>query len=385
MAMQVGIPQAAMVALTDMVDHCAEIKPGMEVLILAYKDGLYGGDNLVDEEAIAWTASVIESRGAHAAILWVDDPQKVHEWRYHPIVKGAIAGADMFINTTLDLAVEEIAEYRNHIEEVNTWMVRLFCPTAPLLMSDWAQTPHELVKMIRHISSKPFMQGDKSKFVMTDPNGTHIEGYTTGPKPRKGIPGMPYNSFRKDASKYLPFPEWVHPPVNCKEVNGVFFFNCMLSWWSRYIGIQPEWAEPIRVDVKDSRMVKISGGREADALKRFLDSMIEKVGDGIYNFDTFHFGIHPNAAIQAYQCPNVLYRRYIEHSHTCNLHVHIGSAPGNEKYNFYPHITGDIRNATMKVGDMLVYDNGWLCCLDDPDVLAVAAKYPGRPGIPARA
>ncbi|MCL1896218.1 MAG: hypothetical protein FWG03_06720 [Clostridiales bacterium] len=384
MAIQVGIPQEAMIALTDLVDNCAEIKPGMDVLILAHKDGLYGGDNLVDEEALGWVATMIQSRGAHCSILWVDDPQKVHEWRYPPIVKGAIAGADLFINTSWQMAVEEIAEYRNHIEEAGTWMVRLFPVTAPLLMSKWAQTPYELVNMIRHVSSKPFMQADMNKFVMTDPNGTHLEGFTTGPKPRKGIPGMPYNSWRREASRYLPWPEWVHPPINCKEINGVFNFNCMLGWWSRYIGIQPEWDELISIEVKDGRMVNISGGFEADALKRFLDSMIEKVGDGIYNFDTFHFGIHPNAVVTDHQCPHPIYKRLIEHSHTSNLHVHVGSAPGNENYNFYPHITGDIRNATMKVGDMLVYDKGYLCCLEDPEVLAVAEKYPDRPGLPER-
>jgi hypothetical protein len=64
--------------------------------------------------------------------------------------------------------------------------------------------------------------------------------------------------------------------------------------------------------------------------------------------------------------------------------VHIGSAPNNEKYGIYPHITGDIRNATLTSGDTLVYDNGYLCCLEDPELLKVAAKYPGRPGLPER-
>ena len=59
MSIQVGIPREAMISLIDLVDHCAEVKPGMEVLIVAHKDGLYGGDNLIDEEAVAWTASVV--------------------------------------------------------------------------------------------------------------------------------------------------------------------------------------------------------------------------------------------------------------------------------------------------------------------------------------
>jgi len=383
MSHQLGIPKAALNSLIQMVDHNAQIKPGMEVVILAHIDGLYGSDNLVDEQAVSWAQAVVQSRGANCSILWIDEIMKVHEWRMPPLAKGAITEADVLINTSLDLAVEEVAEFRKYIETANTWYVRMFATTAPLLMSEWAQTPHELVTMVRHVSSKPFMT-HMAKFVMTDPNGTKLEGYTLDPVQRPGIPGMPYNSWRRDASKYLPWPEWVHPPINCKDVNGVFFFDCMLPWWSRYIGIDPAWKEPVRVDVKDNRMVKISGGKEADAINRFLKVMEGKVGDGMHKFDTFHFGIHPNAKVEDWQCPNAIYKRIIDHSHHSNVHWHIGSAPANEKYNYYPHITADIRNVTLKVNDELVYDEGYLCCLQDPEVLKVAAKYPDLPGVPEK-
>jgi hypothetical protein len=37
--------------------------------------------------------------------------------------------------------------------------------------------------------------------------------------------------------------------------------------------------------------------------------------------------------------------------------------------------------ATWRVGETLVHDQGHLTALDHPEVLAVAAKYPGRPGL----
>jgi len=402
MTMQVGIPEAAMTVLTDIVDNCTgvdeyagankpELKkpligPGKEVLIIAHKDGLYGGQNLIDEETVSWLSSVITSRGARCSVLWVDDPQRPHEWRYPPVVKAAIAGSDLIINTSFQMAVEEIAEFRNHIEEVDTWMVRLFPVTKELLMTDWALTPYELTKIMRHQASKAFQgeQGDEFSFVMTDANGTHLEGNTIQPVPRPGIPGHGYASWRRDASHYLPYPEWVHPPINCKNVKGVFKFNSMLSWWSPVIDIDPEWDETITIEVEDSKMVNITGGLEAAKLNSFLKKMTEKVGDGIYRFDTFHFGIHPNAHVAKYQCPHDLYRRIIDHMHTSNVHWHIGSAPANPNYNFYPHVTGDIRKTDLTVNGKKVYDNGWLLCQDDPEVAAVVAKYPGRPGIPER-
>ena len=54
MSIQLGIPGGAATAINDLLDHCAKIQPGEEVLLLAQIDGLYGGDNLVDQEAISW-------------------------------------------------------------------------------------------------------------------------------------------------------------------------------------------------------------------------------------------------------------------------------------------------------------------------------------------
>ena len=134
-------------------------------------------------------------------------------------------------------------------------------------------------------------------------------------------------------------------------------------------------------------MVAIEGGVEAKKLYAFLKEMEEKVGEKIWLFDTFHFGIHPNAHVNYYQCPNDIYRRTIEHMDCSNVHWHLGSAGGRPGYNFYPHITGDIRNCTLTLehedGSIeYVYKDGWLCCQDDPRLQEIMAKYPGRPGIP---
>ena len=408
---QVGIPQEAWEFLSDMVDNCIDMNDSRkEVVILVHKNGLYGGDDLVDEEAISWVSTAFTVRGHRSTILWLDEPQLVHEWRYPPIVKAAVEQADILVNTTWQMPIEEIADFRDHLEvshkddpnrvgnphfplrtskspykdrDAGTWMVRLFPVTAPLLMSEWARTPYELVNMIRHISSEPFMKLDTAtEFVMTDTNGTSLTGKTINPTKREGIPGMPYDSWRKDSSHYLPVPEWVHPPINCTDVEGVLYFTEMLPWWSKYIGIDPYWHDPIKITVEKSRMVGIEGGVEARKLYAFLQEMETKVGDKIWLFDTFHFGINPNAHVHYYQCPHDIYRRTIEHSDCSNVHWHVGSAGGRPGYYFYPHITADIRHTTLKVGNTYVYKDGWLCCQDDPRLVEIMKKYPGRPGIP---
>jgi hypothetical protein len=109
--------------------------------------------------------------------------------------------------------------------------------------------------------------------------------------------------------------------------------------------------------------------------------MHERLGDGVYNFNCLHFGVHPQAGVGEHQCPNILYRRLIDHSHSSNIHVHIGAPPATSTYPYWMHCTGDIRTATFRVGDTLVHDRGHLTALDHPAVRAVAAKYPGRPGL----
>ncbi len=376
---QVGMPAGAAVAIGDLLDSCAQIQSGQEVLILAYIDGLYGGDNLVDQDAICWIQAVVQERGARASVLWIDEPAVPHAWRFPPVVKAAMLGCDVLINHSIDLVTEEMAEFREYIAEHKIWMVRNFATTAPLLCTAWAQTPYELVSEIRHQSSLAFQPG--LHYVLTDENGTHLEGTIVGPPNRAGVPGMPYSSRRREAGYYLPWPEWVHPPVNVTDTSGTFIFDSMLSWWSRYIGISPYFSAPIRLAIESNRIVAIEGGEEAEALKSFLADMRGRVGDGVYDFNTFHFGVHPQAIVAPHQCPNVLHRRIIEHSHSCNVHVHIGAPPSLPSYPYWMHCTGDIRRPTLKVGETLVHDRGRLSALDHPAVKAVAEKYPGRPGL----
>ena len=375
-----GIPGSAITAISDMLDYCAKIQPGQEVLILAEIEGLYGGDNLVDDEAVSWIQAAVQARGANASTLWIDEPAKVHAWRFPPVVKAAMSACDVLINNSFNLVWEEIAEFRQYIMEKKIRMVRNFAVTAPLLCTDWAQTPYELVSEIRYQASLPFKGG--TPWQLEDENGTHLTGIILDPAAIVGKPGgTPYSTRRDELGYYLPWPEWVHPPVRLADTCGMFVFDSMLSWWSRYIGISPYFNKSIRLTVENNRITEISGGDEADALKNFLKSMSERLGDGVYDFNTLHFGVHPQASVAPHQCPNIIYRRVIDHSHSSNIHVHIGAPSITDSYPYWMHCTGDVRKATFRVGTTVVHGRGHLTFLDHPKVRAIAEKYPGRPGI----
>jgi hypothetical protein len=370
-----SIPQAAQIAIGDLLEHGAHMKRGQKVLLIAYLDGLYGGDNLVDRTAIEWIRRGVEERGSKAEVLWVDAPAKANHWELPDAVRAAMDRSDLVINHSFDLTVEEILAFRNYVErDHHIPMVRNFATTAPLLCTAWAQTPQELVSEIRVQASKRVVAGEK--WTITDPNGTHLEGVVL---PARN-PTLGY-ATRREIGNYLPWPEWVCPPISLGNTSGVIAFDRTLSWWSRYIGIAPYFEYPVTLTIRDNRILKVEGREEAEAIRRYMDFLKDKLGPEAYNFDTLHFGVHPQAHAAIQQCTSVLYRRLIEHSQSNNLHVHVGSAKGNASFPYWPHITGDIRHATFHIGDKVVYENGHLAALHDPEVQAIAAKYPGRPGV----
>ena len=379
MTNQIGTPKGALIAIGDMLDCCAKVKPEEEVLILADIQGLYGGDSTVDQEAITWIQTAVQARGANASVLWIDEPAKAHAWRIPPIAKAAMSVCDILINHSFNIVTEEMVEFRDHLTEHKIRMVRNFASTSSLLCTAWAQTPYELLSEIRYQTALLYKEG--LSFQLTDPNGTHLEGIICAPERRKGIPGGISYASRRGAVGYLPWPEWLHSPIRLGNTDGVFIFEHMLSWWSRYIGISPYFSKPIQLIIQKNRIVEIKGGDEAEALKRFLASMVERVGEGVYDFEFLHSGIHPQAMVGPHQCPNPLIRRIIEHSNARNIHFHIGAPSPTPQYPYWMHVTGDVRNPTFRVGNTLIHDRGHLTSLEHPAVTAIAKKYPDRPGV----
>jgi hypothetical protein len=377
MTNQIGTPKGALIAIGDMLDYAAKVKPGQEVLILAEIESLY--DKSVDQEAISWIQAGVQARGANATVLWIGEKQKAHAWHIPPVAKAAMGSCDLLINNSYNITAEELSELRALIREKKFRMTRNFASTSALLCTAWAQTPWELVSKIRYQVVLPFKEG--APFQLTDPNGTHLEGTCRDPEPKEGVPaGEPYTMSREDAGYGCPWPEWLHPPLRLKNTQGIFIFDCMHSWWARYIGISPYFSKPIQLTIQNNRITDIKGGEEADALSRFMAAMVKRVGNGVYDFEFLHTGVHPQASVGPHQCPNPLVRRVIEHSHTSNIHVHIGAPPSTYEYPYWVHITGDIRKPTFRVGDTLIHDQGHLTALDSPEVRAIEKKYPGRPG-----
>lgn len=365
-------------AINDFLDNCCELKAGDNVTIMAEVDGLIGGDNIVDKTTIVWLQNAIQLRGANPSVIWIDQPQERNKWVMPPLFMEALKVSDVFINTSFDLTTEEFKQIHKTAKEYNVRYIRLFATTKELWNSPWVQTPHELVSEIRYQAAVPFGNGGMD-FEITDPNGTHITGIILPSK----HPNFPtYTRMRNASPGYRPFPEWVFPPVNIGNANGTLVFDRTLGWWSRYLGVSPIFKQPVKVQVENGKMVSIKGGEEADKIKEYIEylSSPERFGDQAYNFDEIHSGVHPCTILPPQNCSNPLIQRMVDHSSTCNVHFHIGAPWPNEKFPYWPHITGDIQHATWRVGNEYIHKDGHLMALDHPKVKEIAAKYAGRPG-----
>ncbi len=211
-----GITSGIADAISDLLDNCLEVKDGDEVVIASHVDGLYGGDNLVDAEAVAWIQAGIQARGANTSILWIDEPQRIHQWRVPPVFMAALKASDVFINNSFDLTIEELKVIQETATEYNVRLGRNFATTAGLLASPWVQTPYQLVSEIRYQAAVPFGKGGMP-YEIFDDNGTHIEGVILPPS----HPRFPtYTRRRNEGPGYRPFPEWVFPPINVANTNG---------------------------------------------------------------------------------------------------------------------------------------------------------------------
>ena len=130
-----GISRQAAVAVGDMLDCCARVRAGQEVLIAAHVEGLHGGDNLVDEQAVSWIQMAVEARGANASTYGSTRLPRPTPGAFLPVLKAAIEGSDVFINNLFDLSFEEIVEFKQFLWARKKLMVRNMATTAPLLCS----------------------------------------------------------------------------------------------------------------------------------------------------------------------------------------------------------------------------------------------------------
>lgn len=387
----VTIPASAAIAIADMLDNAAQIEPGQQVVIVAARDGLYGGFNLVDECVIDWIEAAAAGRGADVSVVWMDVPARPTilwgegkdmgtAWRIPRPVKAALAAADMIISHVFDLSYEEELREMQEVVDGGVKFVRNMATTAALMGSPWASTPYELVSEIRFQASDFGAPGDS--WTITHPNGTHLSGEIDKPWDDRHFGGWErYGAYRAQLSPYRPFPEGVQVPWRTAGASGVAVVSAFGVIWARHIGLPQPFTEPVAIHVEDNRITRFEGGEEARLLTDFYKYLKRYLGEEAYLFSAIHGGIHPSARVTPLQCPSPRYRAFVEHHHWGSFHFHVGNHRDVPGMPYATHISAEFRGGELRVNDKVLYGDDRLSVASHPKVLEVAARYPDRPGL----
>jgi hypothetical protein len=278
-------------------------------------------------------------------------------------MEAAIKGADLVLHHMVDLWTEgELRDSRapNSIYNMAT--------TSALLSSTWGLTPWELVCEIRYQAAAMLTEGET--WTITHPNGTSLRG-TVG----KVAPHML-------AKRRGPFPEGVFPSTPSIGAEGTVIFEGTGPHWARHIGIPCRFSAPVRIELQQGKVKEIRGGTEADTLRDFFKALAHHLGeDDAYDMRGFHGGAHPNAIVSEAECPDPLYRAFIEHHGAHSVHLHLGNSSRATAYPFNVHVSAEVNGATVTIGDKTIYEDGRLTAFEHPEVQKVAARYPNRPGL----
>ena len=183
--------------------------------------------------------------------------------------------ADVVISNAVDLTYEEeLREIPDILEERKTPFARNMATTASLLSSNWGLTPYELVSEIRIQANALAKPG--AKWVMTHPNGSHIEGYVVKPE------DMDDYAHYRDIGVYCPFPEGVWSSIRARDAEGVGIINEVGVIWARHIGVPCPFKQPVKVFIEKGYIKKFEGGAEAETLTRFYQFLSKYLGEAAY-------------------------------------------------------------------------------------------------------
>lgn len=391
MSSALTIPAAAAIAIGDMLDNCAQIEAGQHVVVVAARDGLYGGFNIVDECVIDWIQMGLAERGADVSVVWMDVPSRPSvvwgenrdmgtAWRIPPSVKAAMKAADVIVSNVFDLSYEEELREMQEVVDGGVKFVRNMATTAALISSPWALTPYELVSEIRFQASDFGAPGDS--WELTHPNGSQLSGTIEKPWDDRHFGGWErYGAYRASLSPYRPFPEGIQVPWRTVGASGTAIVTEFGVIWARHIGLPQPFDRPVTIQVEDNRMIRFEGGEEARILTEFYNYLSRYMGEDAYLVGALHGGIHPSARVTALQCPSPRYRAFVEHHHWGSVHFHAGNHRDVPGMPYATHISAEFRGAELRVDGKVLYGGDRLSVATHPKVLEIAARYPDRPGL----
>lgn len=324
----------------NLVNRCAEVQAGETVLVL-------NEVGKVEPEIAGLVEEAAKTAGAETYVLWGEVPNRSRR-EIPKLLLNAFLSADKVIsNFSLNRAALDPHTRGQGIVQVNNG-----CRTAGMMSTAHATFHWGMVRTIFQRLEEIFAEGERWR--ITSPAGTDISGKIG----KASDVADAYFAAEAEASRFIRvFPGEVYTPVGCLDADGTIV--------TEYINMRDAepWPRPAVLTVRGSRVVKVEGGAEADALEAEIDQNLKRHGDPAAVIDSWHGGMNPKARVPTAD------NRTLQGatSGPALMHFHLGRT--------VDPISAGVLNHTVEVDGRKLYERGKLLILDDPKIRDAAARY----------
>jgi len=254
-----------------LISLCANVQPGEQVLVVTDFD-----NHRVAEAVVAAAYEVTDN-----VSMIVMPPRSIDGEEPTKTVAAAMRGADVLFTPVRQSITHTYATREAIGNGARGIMLSQFNPGMLVRGGIWGD-----FEAIRPLCFKVGeLLANCDKVHLTTPGGTDLR------LSLKGRPSNPHCGLVRKPGDFTTVPniETSSSPVEGTS-EGVIVVDASIPYYG--IGLVKE---PIRMDVRDGKVSKISGGSQAD----FLDRLLAKQGDpAVYNIAQISFGLNPECPME---------------------------------------------------------------------------------------
>jgi len=325
------------------VVDCARVKQGARVFIVNQKGA-------VDEEVSHAIRETVENEDARTTVIWENAIAKGGSEVPQSLLQAYKEG-DVVISHFPSLKREIL---HPHVQGDTRSRVTNRATFAELLQSEWARFPYSLQLAI--IGTLDAILANAREWRITSPKGTDVRGKIGGVE--STVAQAYFARGDDDSRASRNFPGGVHTPLMSSETEGVI----VVDHANVRGGFRP--AEPLRIELKDSRVTAIRGGDDAGTIIKELEKT-----DGY--LDSWHAGTNPKAILPVKKDEDPSAWWTFAHCSPTVLHFHLGRT--------HAPVNVATFNQTVYVDGRRIYDEGRLAILHET-AIQTAAKNVATPG-----
>lgn len=324
----------------NLVEQCAEVKAGDEVLIL----NEFGK---VDDEIAKLIAETVKATGATYHVMWGESVARSTKALPKILIGAMLSSAKIISNFSLNRALLDEYTRGKAIVQINN-MAR----TVNLMASNHARYHWGMVRAIYSRLEEIFSAA--RQWQITSPAGTEIGGEIGSGSEVADA----YFAQEAEASRFIRvFPGEVYTPVGSKGADGKIVVE--------YINMRDSqlWEETVTLAIRGNKVTKIEGGSRAQQFEKTMEANVKAHGDKATLVDSWHGGMNPQARIPT--TDNMSLQGAT--SGAGLMHFHLGSQK--------EPVSAGILYHTIELDGRKIYEAGKLLALDDAKIKEAAREY----------